>query len=117
MRIDVEVDGTRRSLRGDLAGGDRSTALMNALAAALELEVDMQVLEHGVQVMGCAAGAAPPPSPFPAVAYVEVRRGRGRSFHGVGMDDNPGVASVKALMVAVNRSFASPELASLRSTS
>jgi 2-isopropylmalate synthase len=38
------------------------------------------------------------------VAYVELRRGQGPSLHGVGIDANLVVASLKAVVSAVNRS-------------
>jgi 2-isopropylmalate synthase len=91
LEIDLEVDGTRRSLSGSGNGP------LDAVVAALDLEI--RVMDYHEHALEQGANAA-------AVAYVELRRGPVALLYGVGMDTDIAAASLKAVLSAVNRSIA-----------
>jgi 2-isopropylmalate synthase len=89
IEVELEIDGQSQRLRG---GGNGP---IDAMVAALGL--DLRVRNYHEHALSQGANAQ-------AVAYIELRRGQGPSLHGVGIDANLVVASLKAVVSAVNRS-------------
>jgi len=86
LTIDIETDGVRRTFTG--AGADPADALIDALGAPYTL------LDHHQHLS---------PRTAEAVSYVELRPEGSAPVHGVGIDRDPIVASLKAVLSAANR--------------
>jgi 2-isopropylmalate synthase len=89
--VELEIEGARRHFTG------RGNGPIDALVQALGL--DLRVMDYLEHALGRGAEAE-------AAAYVELKRGQGAPFFGVGMDVNLIAASLKAVVSAVNHSFA-----------
>ncbi len=90
--IQLLVDGQPRTVTGE--GNGPIAAFVHGLKTALGMEIDVQdYAEHAVSA-GASAMAA---------AYVEVRTSEGTIRWGVGIDESILVASLKAVVSALNR--------------
>jgi 2-isopropylmalate synthase len=91
LDIDLEIEGARKQFSG------RGNGPIDAVVDALNL--DLRVMDYHEHALGRGAQAE-------AAAYVELRRGHGMALYGAGMDVNLIAASLKAVISAVNHSFA-----------
>jgi 2-isopropylmalate synthase len=91
LDIELEIEGVRKKFSG------RGNGPIDAVVAALDL--DLRVLDYHEHALGRGARAE-------AAAFVEVRLGSGVALYGAGVDVNIIAASLKAVVSAVNRSFA-----------
>jgi 2-isopropylmalate synthase len=91
VEVELEIEGVRRRFSG------RGNGPIDAVVAALDL--DLRVMDYHEHALGRGAQAE-------AAAYVELRRGQGPALYGAGMDVNLIAASLKAVVSAVNHSFA-----------
>lgn len=90
LSVDLVVDGEQRTLDG--AGNGPVAAFVDVLG---RLGADVEVLDYAEHALGAGGDAR-------AAAYVECVVGE-RSLWGVGIDANIVVASLKAVVSAVNR--------------
>jgi 2-isopropylmalate synthase len=91
LDVELEIEGTRKRLSG------RGNGPIDAVVDALDL--DLRVMDYHEHALGRGAQAE-------AAAYVELRRGHGAALYGAGTDVNLIAASLKAVVSAVNHSFA-----------
>jgi 2-isopropylmalate synthase len=91
LDVELEIEGVRKQFSG------RGNGPIDALVHALDL--DLRVMDYHEHALGRGAQAE-------AAAYVELRRGHGPALYGAGMDVNLIAASLKAVVSAVNHSFA-----------
>jgi 2-isopropylmalate synthase len=89
--VQLEIEGARKQFTG------RGNGPIDAVVDALDL--DLRVMDYHEHALGRGAQAE-------AAAYVELRRAHGAALYGVGMDVNLIAASLKAVVSAVNHSFA-----------
>ncbi len=86
----VRVAGSSQCWQGQGKGP------LEALVASLP--VAAEIMDYSEHAIGSGAKAR-------AIAYVELRAGGGRSFYGIGIDENITTASFRALFSALNRSL------------
>jgi 2-isopropylmalate synthase len=91
LDVQLEIEGARKQFNG------RGNGPIDAVVDALDL--DLRVMDYHEHALGRGAQAE-------AAAYVELRRGHGAALYGAGMDVNLIAASLKAVVSAVNHSFA-----------
>lgn len=89
-KADLLDNGQPRTVRGEGNGP------IAAFVKALGIE-GLEVASYPEHALASGAEAT-------AIAYVQVRRGEGRSYWGAAVDTNIELAPVKALLSAVNRS-------------
>jgi 2-isopropylmalate synthase len=91
LDVELEIEGAHKRFSG------RGNGPIDAVVDALDL--DLRVMDYHEHALGRGAQAE-------AAAYVELRRGHGQALYGAGMDVNLIAASLKAVVSAVNHSFA-----------
>jgi 2-isopropylmalate synthase len=91
----VLVDGEAQSLKGD--GNGPIDAFVRALGSTRIPKFD--VASYSEHSLGRGAEAR-------AVSYIQIRTDRGHTFFGAGIDTNIELASIKAIVSAVNRALA-----------
>jgi 2-isopropylmalate synthase len=91
VQVELEIEGVKKQFTG------KGNGPIDALVAALDL--DLRVMDYHEHALGRGAQAE-------AAAYVELRRGAGATVYGAGLDVNLIAASLKAVVSAVNHSFA-----------
>jgi len=87
-------NGEEMALKG--AGNGPIDAFVQALRTTALPRFD--VLSYSEHSLGAGAGAK-------AVSYIQIKLGGGRTFFGVGSDTNIELASIKAVVVALNRAM------------
>jgi len=93
----IRHEGRLTKLNG--TGNGPIDAFVNALGAAGLPRFEL--LSYAEHSLGKGAEAR-------AVSYIQVKAARGRTFFGAGIDTNIELASIKALVSALNRSLAEP---------
>lgn len=94
-QADLVVDGQVRDVTG--AGNGPIDAFVQALRAA-ELPA-FELLSYSEHSLGSGAEAR-------AVSYIQIKTARGATFFGAGIDTNIELASIKAVVSALNRALA-----------
>jgi len=92
MTATVRASGQERVIEG--VGSGPIDAFVDALKKAFKVEFSF--IDYHEHAVGRGANAT-------AASYVEIQDGEGRSLHGVGMDPNIVMASLKATLGAVLR--------------
>jgi 2-isopropylmalate synthase len=90
----VAVDGKQHELRGE--GNGPISAFVNALKE--ELVSDFNIVSYAEHSLGEGSRAA-------AIAYIQVRTPSGETFFGAATDTNIELASIKAVLGALNRAI------------
>ncbi len=91
----VEIEGRPQTITG--AGNGPIDAFVTALAATGLPKFD--VVNYSEHSLGKGAEAR-------AVSYIQIKTERGRAYFGAGIDTNIELASIKAIVSALNRSLA-----------
>ena len=93
--LELTIDGVPHALAG--AGNGPIAALVAALGTTALPKFD--VLSYAEHSLGGGAAAR-------AVSYIQIKTARGRTCYGAGIDTNIELASIKAVVSALNRSLA-----------
>jgi 2-isopropylmalate synthase len=92
--LELTIDGVTHALAG--AGNGPIAAFVAALAATALPRFD--VLSYAEHSLGAGAEAR-------AVSYIQIKTARGRTCYGAGIDTNIELASIKAVVSALNRAL------------
>ena len=92
---DLRLDGSRVTVRG--SGNGPIDAFVQALADTNLPGIE--ILNYSEHSLGAGAGAR-------AISYIQIKVPTGRTFYGVGSDTNIELASIHAIVSALNRAIA-----------
>jgi 2-isopropylmalate synthase len=94
VEADISIDGSTKRISGN--GNGPIDAFSNALKK--HMDIDFRLASYYEHALSKGSDSK-------AAAYIKIERPDGRSFFGVGVDENIDTASFKALISALNRSL------------